>query len=401
VVWDKQGLMAGGSQPGGTAYPDESHWRVPASLHIGSHTDLLQPRQATARPPASPAVSLDAIIVPTNRSARDLIWAARLATALQCRLIAIYTDECPTDIKAVLDGQQPDRLTTIGLPEDYRPGVLNFLTHRHPQGVSPAHLDISRKRNLGLLLAKLCAWHRVLFLDDDIYDIDPDLVIAAAASLGSHSVAGFKVTDYPDNSVVCHAYRLAGGAQDTFIGGSALIVDPSCEESFFPPIYNEDWLFLANHIQAGRAAEAGTVRQLGYKPFKNPGRAFSEEFGDVIAEGLYHLFHNDLIIDDANIAFWRCMLQQREQLLDEIANRLVSNGSGNDIEPALLALAAAAKRLRDLSAIDFVSFLRAWRIDLADWQDRASKLPVTGSISGAAEYLEIEKMIGMHDDTTE
>lgn len=383
----------------GTAHPARSRWQVPASLHIGSHDGLLQPRQSAARPTASQAVPLDAIIVPTNRSARHLRSAARLAIAVDCRLLAIYTNGWPTDVKVEPDGRRPAQLTTMRLPEQYQLEMLDFLTGRHPQGVSAAHLDISRKRNLGLLLAKLCGWRRVLFLDDDIYDIDPGQVIAATASIEGRSVAGFKVTHYPDNSVVCHAYRLAGGGQDTFIGGSALVMDPSHEESFFPPIYNEDWLFLAEHIQAKQVAEAGTVRQLRYDPFIKPDRAFSEEFGDVFAEGLYRLFHDGMPIAQADISFWRDMLTQRTQLLDEIASRLISSGSADNAGAALLALAAAAKRLRNLSPIDFVSFLGAWQLDLGSWRNRVRRLPVVGSISDAVEYLKLSEMVGINDDS--
>ena len=49
-----------------------------------------------------------------------------------------------------------------------------------------------------------------------------------------------RVSNFPDNSAVCHAHRGTGGLQDVFVTGAALAVD--CQENigFFPDIYNED-----------------------------------------------------------------------------------------------------------------------------------------------------------------
>ena len=81
------------------------------------------------------------------------------------------------------------------------------------------------KRNVGLALAKMLGWRRIFFLDDDIRDIAyPDLQ-RTVDMLGSFSAAGMWVTDFPDNSIVCHANRMTGGSQDVFVSGAALAVD--------------------------------------------------------------------------------------------------------------------------------------------------------------------------------
>src|SRR5271156_1177313 len=99
----------------------------------------------------------------------------------------------------------------------------------------------------------------------------------------THSQAvGFRIARYPDNSVICHAHRLAGGSQDVFPGGSALLIDVTRSDTLFPPIYNEDWLFLFDAALARSVAVAGTLSQLEYQPFSQSKRAASEEFGDLI-----------------------------------------------------------------------------------------------------------------------
>ncbi len=71
--------------------------------------------------------------------------------------------------------------------------------------------DLSTKRNLGLVLARMLGWQRLMFLDDDIYDVTEEDVDALAAGLSDHSVSVLIPEDYPDNSVACHAHRLGGG----------------------------------------------------------------------------------------------------------------------------------------------------------------------------------------------
>jgi hypothetical protein len=92
----------------------------------------------------------------------------------------------------VLRGLAPGQATVITLTGTYHHELLDFLTRLHPQGVSAAHLDISRKRNLGLIISRLCGWRRVLFLDDDIYGLGTAHVALASTTLDKYSVAGFK-----------------------------------------------------------------------------------------------------------------------------------------------------------------------------------------------------------------
>ena len=82
------------------------------------------------------------------------------------------------------------------------------------------------------------------------------------------------VREFPDNSVVCHARRLAGLAQDVFVTGAVLGVHcNSLPLSFFPDIYNEDWFFFAKEAAARKLPRVGHARQAEYDPFASPDRA--------------------------------------------------------------------------------------------------------------------------------
>ena len=147
--------------------------------------------------------------------------------------------------------------------------------------------DTSAKRNIGLILSKLAGWQRIVFLDDDIKVPNPDDLRRACALLdpGHYQAVGLAIEGFPDNSVVCHAFRETGGKQDTFVGGGALAVDISGNPVAVP-----------EHLQRGLVLPAGCGRgpaAAGHRRDRGAGRirslcerqpARSEELGDVLAK---------------------------------------------------------------------------------------------------------------------
>ena len=356
------------------------------SFHIESHRALLQlPNGADVGGPG-----LDAIVVPTIRPT-SLRPAITLAADIGCALVVL----CSTPRQA---GQALAECRTLAgevlvtyIPADYVDRVP-FVAHEHPENeIEPScHVDIARKRNIGLLLARLCGWRTVMFLDDDIRDMTASTVLRAAAMTTRFQAAGFRIGRYPDNSVVCHAHRLAGGRQDVFPGGSALLVNVRHTDTPFPPIYNEDWLFLFDAAHRRSVAVAGTLSQLEYRPFAQSKRAASEEFGDVIAEGLFRLLHQGGSATDATHAYWRSTLEQRLRLIDDIGYRLlVKEKSDPVIGYALMSLAAARKRLAQITGFSCLSFIRAWRTDIDTWRENLTNLPVLSDLADAAKYLRL------------
>jgi hypothetical protein len=359
-------------------------------LHIESHGSLVQWPARTDLPPCSP----DAIVVPTIRP-QSLRPAAALARSLDCQLVVLCS--APDQARQALAACESlvDRLFVTWVPRsmDFSPH-MSFLTSGHPDcnAVLSCHVDIARKRNTALLLGRLTGWRTVFFLDDDIRDLSGSDVQRAAALSGQYDAVGFETHYYPDNSVVCHAHRLAGGQQGIFPGGSAMVVNLDHCKAFFPPIYNEDWLFLSCPLQDRSVAAAGTVSQLDYQPFTNPRRAESEEFGDVVAEGVFRLIHRGADVMQGDSSYWEAVLTRRARLIDDIAARLLSN----DTQPsttgrALLSLTAAQKRLASISPLSCVSFIRAWHEDLCSWRERISNLATLGDVSDAAKFLELQR----------
>ena len=231
------------------------------------------------------------------------------------------------------------------------------------------------KRNLGLLLARMLGWERVFFMDDDIRDVASADIFAAIAMLGRYRSVGMRVTDFPDNSVVCHAHRETGAAQDIFISGSVLATNCFEATSFFPEIYNEDWLFFYDDAHLRRLGWSGrNATQLQYDPFSQPQRAERQEFGDVLAEGLYALLHLGAGAAVATAEYWKDFLTARDKFLENISSRVSMATPG--IQAKIVdAVDTARKSLAGIEPEMCENYLKAWRKDLRAWTHRLQALP--------------------------
>jgi hypothetical protein len=338
------------------------------SYHHGDHSKLL-------RPPAAPATDdprLDAIFVPTWRAPEDthLAETAALAQAQGCPLVTLHSGSATSPDLAWGRLAAADQVIAIEVPWCARLRQLSWLGSAVLDQAGLADPgDVSLKRNLALILSRLQGWSRILFLDDDISGLSLADLRESARLLDSCPAAGMKVTGCYDNSVVCHAYRGAYGEQGEFIGSGALAVNTARCTSFFPEIYNHDWLFLVNEqglLQP--AVRAGTVVQDDYDPFANPARARSEEFGDVFAEGVYWLLDQGEPVFAANKAHWDEFLARRQKFIGQVLDMTGGLGlAGAEQEKRVRALKAALSRLAQITSDLCLEYLQAWEHDRQKW----------------------------------
>lgn len=321
--------------------------------------------------------------MPTIRSPGYLRHAAKLAGALGCTLVTLHSKQWTSAEKAVQRLASARDLIAIDVTNQ---GALRFpcwqtgsylqsrifpKLHKYPR------TDLSAKRNLGLMLAHLLGWSRIMFLDDDITELNPDDVRQASGLLGTHSAVGLHVCGFHDHSVVCHAYRDAGGRQQAFIGGGALVVALERCRSFFPEIYNDDWFFLLDGDKRLQSvAVTGRVVQYPYDPFRAD-RARAEEFGDVLAEGIYWLLDQDLSIAHADHAHWDTYLELRRHFIERVRTMVLQDSELDSVEKTrrVDALGGSLGRLRLITAELCVSYLRAWQADQKAWRHHIEALP--------------------------
>ncbi len=388
---DSRDLESDGEPPGPFQLESYAHLLKPASFPA--------PSQRAVRDTATAGPIIDAIVVPTIRSAEQLAPAVQLAAQMRCQLIALYTSGFPDGLSAVLATLQPGQATALALASEARHALLDLAAGMPQSPVSPCALDISKKRNLGLLIGRACGWTRMLFLDDDIRRLSAAKLSSAAALLNQYPVVGLQVTGFPDASVVGHARRLAESVRKPFISGGAMLVNPQRTRGFFPPIYHEDWLCVMDHLRLGEVVITGKVRQLAYQPFTTTTRAQLEEFGDILASGLLWLVHanrnsstdeHSYWREATNQQFWRDILDQRAKLLDDLSESL-------ELLP-LESIQAARRRCGELSPDEFVSFMTKWLGSLATWRILVSGLHGADSVAKALAELGLLHVVTMHDE---
>jgi hypothetical protein len=333
--------------------------------HHASHRGLI--RQSA---PTSGRAPVDAIIVPSARRAAALTEVGRLAEQLGCAVLVLCSKHSEA-AKAVgrLSARPGFDIIAVDFPSTRIPR-LPVLETSSVLGDSKLQrrTDTSAKRNLGLVLARLLGWKRVVFLDDDIEVPDAADLERAVALLDSRDGVGLHIQGFPDNSVVCHANRDTGAPQDTFIGGGALAVPADRIDSFFPEIYNEDWFFLLGKTMLRPVGQVGVARQQPYDPYADPDRARREEFGDVLAEGLFALFDEGLAIGDADVGYWTRFLAARLALITEIRGRVRATMPAAKAAPVLESLTAASGRLLIIKPEQCFEYIQAWQRDRARWR---------------------------------
>jgi hypothetical protein len=349
--------------------------------HGLSHASLLRD-VSTASVPLT-GRRLDAIVVPAARPSLQRVISLSAATGVRLVVLCSHQAQVPRVVDRVNDTFGA-RALVVEVPDKYR--IPQAPERTSAQKFRDANdnrsSDLSVKRNLGLLLARMCGWRKILFVDDDISQLRATDIARLTGYLDRYPVAGMSSRDYPDNSVVCHAQRLAGLGQDVFVSGAVLGVNTQHDGlSFFPDIYNEDWFFFARYAAGRTLPNVGEARQDEYNPFAKPERASREEFGDVLAEGLYALFEEtpgwdfeDQLSAGSRSNYWELFMEARESTISTTKDRLNSHEPSAEfnadprVVQALESLRHAEKQLSAVTPDLCVEFIDAWQRDDQHWR---------------------------------
>jgi hypothetical protein len=373
------------------------------SMHRTSHVELLTPLPRKRKPEPTPRPgSVDAIVVPTNRLASSLAFAIELAAGLECPILVLCSGESRAARVATQFGAARGVAVTVSSTPSH---PLLSLPTQHPSTfLARPYVDTGNKRNVALLVARMLRWRRVLFLDDDIFGLPAEEVndVAAVISPLGLRVIGWRSLEFPDNSVACHALRSSGHDQDVFIGAGALLVDVTGGLPFFPSVYNEEWLFWHDFVARQGVGQAGTVKQRKFNPYADEHRARQEEFGDVLAEGLYALIHERRSVLVACLpGYWDGVVADRQEMLDGVEQRLSERSRTQDltwdgygIAQVLTSVRASRETVDSFTALDLAEFVGAWRYDLFCWNARLPGLPRLNRIADALDWLGLSDIHG-------
>jgi hypothetical protein len=373
--------------------------------HGPSHAALLHDVSAATTAPAARS-RLDAIVVPAARPASALQDVIALSVELSVLLVILCSRQAQVEqVVRRVEKNFGARALVIEVPENYQPPCSAPLTSGPEFKAASADRtsDLSAKRNIGLLLGRMRGWNKILFIDDDIRQLDAVDVGRLAGYLDWNPVASMVSREFPDNSVVCHARRLAGFKQDVFVSGAALGVNLRHPDlSFFADVYNEDWFFFARHAAGRSLPKVGEVRQLQYRPFADSGRADREEFGDILAEGLYDVFErtprwtfDEQLEIATSTSYWRDFKDIRLDTIDETIKALskaqpsASPGDYLDTLDAYASLEVAKQRASSISPELCVGFIENWQDDERRWQKMLTHFPSVMSERDALAELQL------------
>jgi len=227
--------------------------------------------------------------------------------------------------------------------------------------------DLPAKRNYAIWFARTNCMNRILLLDDDIRGLNENALVAGANALEEFLISGYFVDDFPDTSVIGHAEIEAGLTVHTFLSGSCLFIRTDCEVGLFPPIYNEDWLFMIPQMALGRVCSLGSISQKEYDPFANALTAAFQEPGEVIAEGLMALLASGQYDQRFDHQTWRILLSLHCSNLEDLLRYPL------DIR-LKAAVEAARGKCSELTIMDCVRFLTDWEADQRMWESALKEL---------------------------
>lgn len=313
-----------------------------------------------------PDVYLDAIFVPFRGRSE---YVSELLTELSYSETPIYLLPTSQSDLAILPKEPRQSIEYLGLDDLEFLAVwqrLECLSNRL-SALNSRDWDLPMKRSYALWFARRHHFKKILLVDDDIRGLHSDVLKAGANALQESVMSGLFVEDFPDTSAIGHVEIALGEAVWTFLSGSCLFVRTDVDLGFFPPIYNEDWLFMAHEIARGRVSSTGSIQQKPHDPFLEPSIADFQEPGEIIADGLFALLACDRFDQRLHHAVWDELLNLRRKWLAELACR------SSDAKHHAIIEGARAK-CRVISESDCVRFLRDWEQDQTLWMSKLKEL---------------------------
>lgn len=167
--------------------------------------------------------------------------------------------------------------------------------------------------------------------------------------------------------------------------------------AFFPNIYNEDWFFFSAEAASHQIAAVGRSKQRPYDPYADPDRAAKEEFGDVLAEGLYARLDHGRDLHGTNIAYWTMFIERRKAFHARVAESLRRHAGrdddtaqGREVRAAEMSIHAAQEKLGETNAELCYKFIELWQADLVRWQHYLARIECCDSIASAFRCLGLD-----------
>jgi hypothetical protein len=391
-------------------YPEDFDVR----MLVGRYPEYFDLLSVTPKPDDS----MDAIIVPAARSVEHIEAAASLAKLTGTLLITLCSHNASSSRMAtIFDDLSVPRWWAVDMPPGYTIPSVGLASAEEilppARRINPSNL--SDKRNVGVALGNMAGLQKIFFVDDDVV-IGQELLHSASLMLTGHKVAGLRCGGFPDKAVVDHAetaivryHRSSAGIKSVkagHISGNSVAVDVQRSEIFFPPeIYNEDLFAFYDLYSEGSAALVnGHYSQADFDPFADPDRARIEEFGEVLAHGLYQHLRQQHSVELTDSRYWAKVIAHRRWLIGYLLKGLDAPQKRENFSYFLRELPVLEPEKKEkirnslLAALSVhevvtgtmcVNYYRSWRADQARWRGYLSRLQGGLMLRDAIDQLEL------------
>jgi len=165
-------------------------------------------------------------------------------------------------------------------------------------------------RNFALDYSIHNQYNKVLFIDDDISDIEQEFINEGFAMLAEDNFVSCNIGGVEDNSIIGHISKQLKIIEDNpkMLSGGFLFLTPSSIKHRFYNVYNEDWIMQFLEQDKERKCLTFSVKHNVDKD-KNWGisQVFFQEIGEIIVDGL--IISKDALLMDST--FWDIIIKDR------------------------------------------------------------------------------------------
>lgn len=221
---------------------------------------------------------------------------------------------------------------------------------------------LPQARNYAALVALASHTGYTLMMDDDLLLSPPEAERLAARGeaelkdlLTGVPAIGCNVVELVDDSVVGHACRKAGMATEyplllvpRFPSGGLLAARTRPFEFPFPPLYNEDWIWLYFENGGRPPCKSFTVLQQSARVLERAEAiAYSQELGEIAWIGLSGSSGDTARLQDP--AFWDTVIGPRQAMLRSFRRRLQTKEVPTQVRKALRGALQAHRSIKGMT----------------------------------------------------
>ncbi|MDR0604468.1 MAG: hypothetical protein LBG80_09230 [Bacteroidales bacterium] len=184
----------------------------------------------------------------------------------------------------------------------------NASTSKQYLGDETWNLGIAR--NFALDYSIRNQYDKVLFIDDDISEINQKIIHEGFSILNKDNFVSCSIGGTEDNSIIGHISKQLKIVEDNpkMLSGGFLFLAPSSITHHFYNIYNEDWIMQFLEHDKERILMPFFVKHDAEKNVKwNMSQVFFQEIGEIVVDGL--IISKDALLMDS--IFWDNIIKNR------------------------------------------------------------------------------------------